>query len=233
MTSSIQNKFKFANIILFICTVCCLIYYDYHGGLWLKGVTSGWFVLLGLVNLIYSFKMKIKSKIVVLIFCGLLLGMCADVLLGINFIMGVLCFALGHVFYIISFFSIEKPKIKDLAFIVPIAIFAIIIVTKTPFIQVEDPFMQKLLVGYAVIISCMLGKALSNYLADKCLSRKIIALGSVMFMFSDLMLAVDMFGVPSRMTWILCSYTYWPAQCLLAVSMFLLINELKGESFKE
>lgn len=225
MSESIKNKFFKVNIVLFICTVCCLIYYDYHGGLWLKGVTSSWFVLLGAVNLIYAHKTNAKPKAIYLVFVGLFLGMCADVLLGINFIVGVLCFALGHVFYIIAFFTLGRTSFKDLYFVVPIAVFAIFVVTKTPFISVNDPMMEKLLIAYAVIISCMLGKALSNLMINKDFSRKIIAVGSIMFMFSDLMLAVDMFGTPSRMTWILCSYTYWPAQCLLALSMYFLINE--------
>ena len=44
--------------------------------------------------------------------------------------------------------------------------------------------------------------------------------GSVLFWFSDLMLLIDMFGTPSRMTWILCSYSYWPAQNLLAHALY-------------
>ena len=34
-----------------------------------------------------------------------------------------------------------------------------------------------------------------------------------------MMLAIDMFGHPSRLTWILCSYSYWPAQNILAHSL--------------
>ncbi|MBR4411226.1 MAG: hypothetical protein IKT31_07890 [Firmicutes bacterium] len=55
-------------------------------------------------------------------------------------------------------------------------------------------------------------------------------MAGVLFLFSDLMLAVDMFGVASRLTWILCSYTYWPAQNLLAHSMYHLINEAQEET---
>lgn len=224
-----KKKIGHINIILYICTVCCLIYYDYHGGLWLKGVTSSWFVLIGLINLFYASKLNIKAKSIYLIFTGLFLGMCADVLLGIDFMIGVLAFALGHVFYIIAFNSMEKPSVKDFVFIVPLAAFAIFMVTMTPFIQVDDSVMKILLISYAVIISFMSGKALSNLCVKKTKTRIIIGIASVLFMFSDLMLAVDMFGTPSRLTWIFCSYTYWPAQALLAVSIFFIVNELKKE----
>ena len=55
--------------------------------------------------------------------------------------------------------------------------------------------------------------------------RLLVLIGSAMFWFSDLMLAFDMFGTPSRLTWILCSYVYWPAQNLLAYSLFHHIRE--------
>ena len=156
---------------------------------------------------------------------ALVVGMSADVLLGIEFMVGVIFFALGHIIYMIAFFSFEKPRKKDLLFILPISAFALFAVSGTPFIQVNDPFMEKMLLAYAIIISCMTGKALSNLQMSKKTSRKIIAAAAVLFLFSDLMLAVDMFGVPSRMTWILCSYTYWPAQNLLAHSIYHLANE--------
>lgn len=104
-------------------------------------------------------------------------------------------------------------------------------VVGTPYIQIEDPFIKKLLLGYAVIITCMLGKAVSNFTLDKSISRKLILLGSAMFWFSDLMLAIDMFGEASRLTWVLCSYTYWPAQNILAFSLFHYVNEQCGKSF--
>ena len=221
MGNSLDKKFFIANILIFIGAMACLIYYDWHGGLWLKGVTSLWFVIHGLVNLVYAKKIGLHScKVLYVIEFGLFLGMLADVLLGINFIVGVAAFALGHVFYIIAFNIIEKPRLKDFAFVLPIAAIAIFVVTGTPFITVDDPFMEKVLIAYAVIISWMLGKALSNYSINKSTFAKIIAVGSVLFLFSDLILAVDMFGTSSRMTWILCSYTYWPAQNLLAQSMY-------------
>lgn len=204
----------------------CLICYDIFGGLWLKGVTSIWFVFLGCVNVLYERKMKEKnSRFVLIIEAGLFLGMCADVLLGVQFIFGILFFALGHVLYLIAFFMLEKPIRKDLLIILPIAVVSLFIVTGTPYIQIEDPFIKKLLLGYAVIIACMLGKAISNFNKGKQTYRKLILLGSILFWFSDVMLAIDMFGEASRMTWVLCSYTYWPAQNILAHALFHYVNE--------
>ncbi len=226
MKADLKKTFRLLNILIFAGAMACLVFYDYHGGLWLKGVTSLWFCALGAVNLVYAHRTGMKNKKLLYIMeAALIVGACADVLLGIEFMVGVICFALGHVIYMMAFFSMEKPRKKDLLFIIPIAAIALFAVTGTPYIQVEDPFMEKMLLAYAIIISCMTGKALSNLQQNKKTSRKVIAIAGVLFLFSDLMLAVDMFGEASRLTWILCSYTYWPAQNLLAHSMYHMTNE--------
>lgn len=226
-----HKKFGILNILLFICGIGCLFFYDHHGGLWLKGVTSAWFALLGFVNLCYGRKRKTENfRFLCLVELGLFLGMCADVLLGVSFIMGILTFALGHVCYLIAFFMLENPNRRDLLLIIPIGVVSIFIVTGTPWIQIDDPMLEKLLVGYAVIISCMLGKAISNLSFRKSPSRWLACVGSVMFWFSDLMLAIDLFGTATRLTWILCSYTYWPAQNILALSLFHFVNEQRPKN---
>ncbi len=228
MNENIKNKLLKLNLLIFIGAMACLVFYDYHGGLWLKGVTSLWFCALGTVNLVHAQKAGMKKRSILYIMeAALVMGACADVLLGIEFMVGVALFALGHVIYMAAFFTMEKPRKKDLLYILPLAVFAIFCVTGTPFIQVEDPFMEKMLLAYAVIISCMTGKALSNLQLSRKTSRRIIAVAGVLFLFSDLMLAVDMFGEASRLTWVLCSYTYWPAQNLLAHSMYHIANESK------
>ena len=172
--------------------------------------------------------MQVKQyRFLLLIEAGLIFGMCADVLLGVWFIFGIFSFALGHVMYLISFYMLERFCKRDVLIIVPIAAVSLYAVVGTPYIQIDDPLLKKLLLGYAVIIACMLGKAISNLAAKKSISRKLILLGSAMFWFSDLMLAIDMFGEPSRLTWILCSYNYWPTQSILAFSLFHFVNEGK------
>lgn len=215
------NRLKQVNWILLACAAACLVYYDMVGGLWLKGVTSSWFVLLGGLNLWAVRKLEWKRlRIFVLMEAGLFCGMCADVLLGIHFYMGVGVFALGHILYLAAFCALEMFRPQDLKSIVPAAILSIFFVTATPWISVEDPLLQKLIPGYALIISMMLGKAIANLIHDPSRFRWLLAIGSVLFWFSDLILAVDMFGQSSRLTWILCSYSYWPAQNILAHAIF-------------
>ena len=221
-----NNRLIRANVALMICAMACLVCYDIFGGLWLKGVTSSWFVMLGGVNLWAARKLEWKHlRFFVMMAIGLLCDLAADVLLGINFMVGVGVFALGHVFYVVGFFLLEKPGFRDLWFILPVMAISMFVVVGTPWITVEDPFMRKMLLGYAVIISLMLGKAFSNLSRRPGTFRWLIAIGGFMFWFSDIVLTVDMFGQSSRLTWILCSYSYWPAQTLLAHCLFHRLKE--------
>ena len=216
-----KNTLKTANIVLLFCAAVCLVSYDIFGGLWLKGVTSSWFVLLGAVNLLAARQLPRKMmRVFLLIECGLLFGMCADVLLGVVFFAGVGVFALGHILYLAAFCCLEKFRVRDLIFSLPSAVVSIFMILGTPWIRVEDPVMRLVVLLYALIISAMLGKAISNLVSSPSRFCWLLAIGSVRFWFSDLMLLIDMFGTPSRLTWILCSYTYWPAQNLLAHALY-------------
>ncbi len=216
-----QKPLKLANITLLVCAALCLICYDIFGGLWLKGVTSSWFVILGGVNLWAARKLRGRQRLFFLLMeAGLFSGMCADVLLGIVFFAGVGAFALGHVLYLAAFHTLEKPCLRDLWITAPLAAISVFAVVGTPWINVEDPVLRKLLLGYALIIAAMLGKSLSNLCSRPCLYRWLLAIGSIMFWVSDLALAVSMFGQSSRLAWILCSYNYWPGQNILAHALF-------------
>lgn len=218
---NLHKRFLIWNIVLLVLAMACLFYYDYEGGLWLKGVTSGWFVLLGAVNVAYGKKLGGKDlRFLLLAELALFLSMAADVLLGVQFLVGTAVFALGHVCYFAAFCALEKFRRRDLLVTAPIGVVSLILVLATPFIRVEDPVMQAMLVVYALVISFMLGKAVGNLLVKRSLSRWLLAVGAAMFWFSDLMLALNLFGSGGRLASTLCMYTYWPGQILLAHALF-------------
>ena len=225
------RKFRTANILLFIATILCLVVYDIWGGLWLKGFTSFWFVALGVTNLYFARVCHLADrKLPRWILSGLILGMLADVLLGSAFLLGVVSFALGHTCYLAAFFKLEKPCRRDFHCSVPCMGLTYLLCFCTPFIRVEDPTMRIFLMVYCLILGTMLGKALSNYLAVRTTFRLVLLVGAALFWFSDLMLGIDMFGKSSRLTWILCSYNYWPAQAITAHSMYHWVLEKLGEN---
>ena len=234
MKDKLHKRFHILNIALLLCAMGCLVYYDHRRGLWLKGVTSGWFVLTALVNLHYARRRRISGlDLPILITLGLFFGLCADVLLSHFFILGILSFALGHVLYVVAFCRMETPCLGDLYFVLPGVALSLLAATGTPYIQITDPLLQKLLVGYAVIIGCMLGKAAANLRQKRTPFRWLIFVGSALFWFSDLMLAMNMFGTGGHLAGQLCCYTYWPAQNILAYALFHYTAEKPEETSKQ
>lgn len=215
-----KKSFRIANIILLILAMGCLFYYDHTGGLWLKGVTSGWFVLIGLVNLALIRKLGKTVLPPALLVAGLVLSAVADVALGISFFAGVAAFAAGHICYLAAFCVLEQFRLRDLIPTAIVGAISIYIVFFTPWVSIDDPAMKVVLVAYALIISFMLGKALGNLAVTKSRVRWLFAAGALLFWFSDLMLALAWFGSGGSTASALCMYTYWPGQYLLAHTLY-------------
>ncbi len=218
-----KKTFYIINAILIALICASAICYDRLGGLWLKGLTSSGFVILGAINLIFIFKNNSNKKFGILMLVGLCLGMVADVVLNLNglFIAGAAIFAIGHVFYVIAYCMLAKFRWTDLiasaAIFIPAALFIIL----APIFNFGGILMEIVCVVYALIISMMAGKAISNLIRERTISNLLILIGSVLFVFSDMMLLLGVFGanMPFATLDSLCILTYYPAQCLLAHSL--------------
>ena len=105
-----------------------------------------------------------------------------------------------------------------------IGVFSLSIILFTPFLNFDNSIMKTICCIYAIIISFMVGKTISNLRKENNSTNKIITIGSILFFISDLMLMLDVFGGIS-VTGYLCLATYYPAQFILAFSIFAYANE--------
>ena len=208
------------NSIFLLAIIILDIFYIVNGGIILKSITSACFFMLGVINLIFVLRMKTeKIKFSILLLVGLFFAMLVDILLEINFIVGAIFFAIGHIFYFISFCWLERFKWTDLIFGFVIFIPSVLVITLYPHFDFGGVVMEVLCVFYALVISLMVGKAVSTYIAKKSLSRLIIMIGTILFFFSDLMLLFNVFSSVSSAFGVLCLATYYPAEFLLAFSI--------------
>ena len=208
------------NLIFLLAIIILDIFYIVNGGIILKSITSACFFMLGVINLIFVLRMKTeKIKFSILLLVGLFFAMLGDILLEINFIVGAIFFAIGHIFYFISFCWLERFKWTDLIFGFVIFIPSVLVITLYPHFDFGGVVMEVLCVFYALVISLMVGKAVSTYIAKKSLSRLIIMIGTILFFFSDLMLLFNVFSSVSSAFGVLCLATYYPAEFLLAFSI--------------
>ncbi len=215
-----MKKIDIFNLVLSLLIVVGDVFYMIYGTLLIKSIVSASFVVLGLVNFIYMYMQNKKVNIfMILMLCGLFFAMLGDIVLEIEFIIGALLFAVGHVFFLISYITLKKYCLKD--FIVSMCIFVpcTLAIFLLPIFDFGGIMMQLICVFYALIITLMTGKAVMNFVKEKSLFNLIVMVGSLLFIFSDLMLLFNVFASAPRIVGILCLATYYPAECFLAYSI--------------
>ncbi len=216
----------FLNILLIVLILLGDALYIYYGiytsinALWIKSVTSALFVILGAVNLFFAIKNKTSClKFCIFLLIGLFFAMLGDIVLNLHFIGGAILFAVGHIFFFISYCFIEKVNWKDLVCGLAIFLPSVLIITLVPIFDFGNVLMEIICVIYALIISFMVGKSLSNFIIKKSLLCFLVFIGSVLFFISDLMLLLNVFGNLPDFVDILCLLTYYPAEIMLGMSI--------------
>ncbi len=222
-----KKLFLTLNILLLAALLTCTyVYMEITGRLFMKGVTASCFVALGLVNLVYAALSKPRKLAfpIVLAF-GLCFAMAGDLLLGWNFIVGAGLFALGHILYAAAMYTRQRFAKLDALMSLVMFVIAMALLTFTPGMTFSDPVMRIVCYVYAVIISCMAGKAVSGFLREKTLTNALIALGSVLFFFSDVMLVLSWFAGAGHWADVCCLCTYFPGQGILAHAAYHHVRE--------
>lgn len=220
MESNKKKIFFAASLILIVLIIIGDIFYVINGELWLKSITSAGFVLLGATCLTQTLMNKDENKkFPSIMIVGLFFAMLGDIILNIQFISGAALFAIGHVFYFVSYCFVMKFKWTDLIYGVIIFVASCLFITLAPIFDFEGVLMEVVCVIYALIISLMVGKSISNIVQIKDVRNIFIVVGSPFFFFSDLMLLLNKFADLGRVVSVLCLATYYPAQCVLALSI--------------
>ena len=220
MKNIFKNIILPLNITLILAVILGDICYITLGGLAVKATTSLFFVLLGLVNLVYCIISKQSLKFPIIMTIGLTFAMLGDILLNIEFIVGALLFAVGHIWYFVAYNFIQKFKPSDLIYSLAIFIPDVLFISCMPFLDFGDLIMKIIVIFYALIISLMVGKSIANLVNQPTAPNVLLAIVRILFFFSDLMLLLNVFGNLSKVFDVLCLATYYPAECILAMSIF-------------
>ena len=214
-----KKLFLILNAIMLTFMLIFDVFYMVNGELLFKAVASILFVVTGLINLTYCMKIKTNLKFPIWMIVALMCAMLGDILLNINFHIGTIIFAVGHIFYFVSYCMLEKMNRRDLLRGISISVIALAVILFVTFLDFGNTLMKGICCAYGIIISFMVGKAISNLLKENNLINIIIVIGSILFFISDLMLVLNKFGEISVASY-LCLGTYYPAQFLLAGSLF-------------
>lgn len=220
-----EKGIKRVNYVLLAVLIMWTVGYDVFRAFPMKCLASLSFVVLGIINFIYVKKNSKESlKVAGLLLIGLIFGMGGDVSINFNFIMGAASFAVGHIFYCLTYCTIEKIKKSDVLCTLALLMAILAFLFLTPIFDFGDIVMKVVIVVYCVIICLMTAKSIMNAYRNHTRVNNIFACGSVMFFFSDIMLVLNIFANTSDITSILCHTLYFPAQWVLAHGMFFLAS---------
>lgn len=155
----------------------------------------------------------------VLILLGLLASLAGDVCLMFEddrwFLVGLVSFLIGHIFYIAAF-TIEGDASAPFWYIVPFAIYGVLILRWLwPNLgEMKGPVMM-----YVFVILIMAWQAANRWIELKETTTLLAMTGAYLFVLSDSVLAIERFRGTWRTARILVLGAYFTAQWLIALSV--------------
>ncbi|MCR5763283.1 MAG: lysoplasmalogenase [Treponema sp.] len=165
-----------------------------------------------------------------LILTGLILGMLGDILLALQyisigfFVAGLISFALGHIFYVISF-SLKSQKMDIITFLPMIIVLPLFLLLVCISKQFDFQGLFPCILIYGIILTFMEGKSL-NLLKYTEKAKKFVILtitGTSLFAISDIILLFILFmNLQSSLKNVLGIFnlvTYYIGQGLIALSL--------------
>jgi len=162
-------------------------------------------------------------------FLALLFSLAGDILLLYPtraFILGLVAFLFAQVAYILGFNTILPPLVPSLLAVLVVLLLVVMVFL---FLQAEvrkKPDLKRMrpaIVLYALMLSVMAASAVLNLFkpAWSTLAALLTAMGGILFLSSDLMLAYDRFVHQFRSSHMLVMITYHLAQVFLIVGVLI------------
>ena len=221
------------NIIAFLVILGADILYSIVGMPYIfKTFASVLFVVSGIINFVVAYKCGFynqkRRSFAMLMLIGLIFAMAGDIVLIDFFEFGAGLFAVGHIFFFVAYLMLSKFSVRDLLCAVCIFVPALLLILFYDGFTFNGIMFPVVLI-YALIISLMLGKSISN-LFDKDMlkvAKWLIFVGSLMFFLSDVCLLFNVFAGVGRWIDLLCIFLYYPAEAILASTIYFATKEMK------
>ncbi len=207
------------NIILCAIMLIFDFVYIFTEELLFKIITSSLFISIGLINFTQCIKNKKDLNFPICMLTALIYAMIGDILLEINFKIGVIAFGIAQIFYCTSYSKLNSFVRRDFLYS---SIISIITLISMVFILGDIIFkdISMFILGgmYIIILSSMLGKSISNVVMEHRLVNVVILIGAILFFISDMCLIFNIYVGLSFYRYI-CLITYYLAQFLLSFSL--------------
>ncbi len=153
-----------------------------------------------------------------LILAGLLFSLGGDILLMLpkdRFILGLISFLIGHLFYISAFVSLGGFNVRLMSLVVYVLIGAVMLALLWPGLgKLKAP-----VIVYLVVILMMGWQAMALWQVDPRAGTFFASVGAALFVISDAVLAFDRFRLSFPAARLVVLSTYFSAQTLIALSL--------------
>ncbi|XP_064535672.1 lysoplasmalogenase TMEM86A isoform X1 [Drosophila montana] len=191
-----------------------LVRKDPEGELWTTVLKCLPIVALMFYVLVKGFSLNKHFRRSQLILLGLVFSCGGDALLNVNlFPFGMVSFGVAHIFYISAFGWHPLKWVIGVCLYIPVTVFVIL---------VHKHLDEVLIIGvpiYCVLITTMLWRSLARAVEIKSFLTIFCAVGAVLFVISDALIAVTMFlSVQLPSPRLLIMITYYAAQFAIALS---------------
>lgn len=186
----------------------------------LKGLASLCFVILGVLT-------SPGTHMAKLILTGLILGCAADVMLNLRwvfkekgqliFLIGILVFLAGHVFYLAAVLPTCRSKL--LCFLIGAVLTALLMMWIFRRITAKKAFkiFGVFYIGAIMILNCV---AVGNLISATSVFTCVFAAGTALFLISDIVLILNTFGSETKMSLRIVNIgLYYIGQLLIALSL--------------
>lgn len=177
------------------------------------------FTLILIISIVIIFPSS-DEKYKIFILVGLLFSLIGDVFLIFperHFTKGLIAFLVGHIFYIFAFLIPQRFNFTVWIFL-PIVLLSIL------YLKIILPYSGKKtlpVIIYIVIIAIMGWTALERFHNIQTFGTLFAAIGAVLFMLSDSILAYNKFRKQFSSAELIILSTYYAAQWLLALSVII------------
>jgi len=193
---------------------------NYVAAVVLKGLASLCFVILGLIA-------SPGTHTANLIVTGLVLGCIADVMLNLRwvfkekgqliFLIGILVFLSGHIFYLAAVLPICTSKLVCVLIGIVLTALLMIWIFKRITAKMAFKVFGVFYIGAIMILNCV---AIGNLIASPSAFTGIFAAGAVLFLVSDIVLILNTFGSETKMSLRITNIgLYYIGQLLIALSL--------------
>ena len=214
-----MNHRAVLNLCIFLCAATSIVL-DYMGSMgyfFLKPITT---VLVILLPLLVKGSHQAFRKLLVAALCFCLLG---DLFLLNDeyFLFGLGAFFVAHLLFAKAFVRLEGFQKNVTTAIVLLGIGAGLYLWLYP----DLGALKYPVAAYVLVILVMAWQGIAVYQKQRKLAYGFFALGALLFMFSDSMIAVDKFKTPFELSGMVILASYWLAIALIANAGLLILNE--------